>query len=233
MINTNYPIYETFIYGAILLNLILVTYLLLKNGYSKKEVIIISIIEVIGIVIGGKLLNYITSKTIEFNFLTQGLSSFGALIGEFIAIFLYSKITKKNYMDFVKILSYGVPLMYGIGKIGCHLIGCCHGIKYSSIFKIMYHYSYDAPNNIYLFPVQLFEAIFFSLIFIYYMIKYKGKDASGKILFSCGLCKFIFDFFRANRGGILTFNSILSICLMLIGIAILLINKEDQNERRN
>ena len=75
----------------------------------------------------------------DFNFLKSGLSSYGALLGILIIIFVYAKQYKQNYKKILMSTIPAIPLMYAIGKIGCFLTGCCHGIKYEGMFNIVYN----------------------------------------------------------------------------------------------
>ena len=117
--------------------------------------------------------------------------------------------------------------MYSIGKLGCFLVGCCYGIEYNGFGKIMYQYSNEAPNNVYLFPVQLIESILFLIIFIYVKGKqYKNKfniTTVGNSLILCGITKFLLDFLRmSHKNIILSFNQCISILFIIISIMILL-----------
>ena len=81
--------------------------------------------------------------------------------------------------------------MYAIGKIGCFLVGCCYGIKYSGIFSVVYNYSLHAPVGVSLFPIQLVESIVFLLIFIY-MLNKKLQNKFNTQTIGISLCvKFI------------------------------------------
>ena len=97
----------------------------------------------------------------------MGLSSYGAVIGLIVMLFLYSKQHKKKFKDLLFAIMPSIPLMYGIGKIGCFLVGCCYGIKYYGPLSITYNYSPSAPKDIGLFPIQLLEAIVFIIIFVF------------------------------------------------------------------
>ncbi len=123
--------------------------------------------------------------------------------------------------------------MYGIGKIGCSLAGCCYGIEYTGPLSISYKYSYSAPKEINLFPVQLLESIVFIIIFWYIFDKIKklksNSNIIGQTLIICGIAKFILDYLRMNHlGKVFTINQIVSMIFVLIGFYIALLNKRNR-----
>lgn len=182
--------------------------------------------ENVGIIGGAKILSYLLSfnKLSEFNFINLGLTSYGAIFGSLFFIILFCIQFKKSIKDTLFIFTPSIPLMYSIGKIGCFLVGCCYGVKYNGLFKIMYKYSKEAPNNVYLFPVQLVETIVFLIIFIYLIIQHKRDKFNSKTLsitfIVCGIAKYILDFFRMSHTEFFSFNQIVSIFFIVIGIII-------------
>jgi phosphatidylglycerol:prolipoprotein diacylglycerol transferase len=117
--------------------------------------------------------------------------------------------------------------MYSIGKIGCFLAGCCYGIYYNGPFNVVYNYSYSAPAEVRLFPIQLLESIVFLVIFIYFYLNSNKKSNKvlfiGKAIFICGISKFLLDYLRMSHAGqIISVNQLTSIIFMLIGMFLIL-----------
>ena len=227
MFNVNFPFYSMAIILALISNIIVVTFLYKKYNYSSKEIICLLLYENIGIISGAKILSYVLSYSKlnnEFNFINLGLTSYGAIFGALLFIILFCWQFKKSFKDTLFIFIPSMPLMYSIGKIGCFLVGCCYGIKYNGIFNIMYKYSTEAPNNVYLFPVQIVEALVFFIIFVYLIIKHKKNKFNLKTLgiafISCGISKYILDFFRMSHTKLFSFNQIVSILFVIVGIII-------------
>ena len=188
--------------------------------------------ETIGILIGALLLTIIKSY-IYYKSLKIGLSSYGGLIGGFIFIIIYSVIFKKRLKVILYLLMPSIPLMYGIGKIGCFLVGCCHGIVYNGLFSVKYSYSNVLEHNMSFFPIQILEAIVFITIFIYYFIlNYKGKFNNkilGKEIIICGSSKFLLDFLRFKEtGAILSFNQIISLVFIFVGTIMIYLEHKEQ-----
>ena len=236
MFNTKIPLYGIFIIISILSG-ILVVYKNAKHLDLKTEEITGLLFYIgMGAIFGAKYFNFIINiKKFNgtFNFEKVGLSSYGAVIGITILLFLYSKQYKKRFKDLFYIVLPSIPLMYGIGKIGCFLAGCCYGIEYTGPFSISYKYSYSAPKEINLFPVQLLESIVFIIIFWYIFDKIKklksNSNIIGQTLIICGIAKFLLDYLRMNHlGKVFTINQIVSIIFVLIGFYIVLLNKRNR-----
>lgn len=217
------------IYGKIVIISMLVStifiYNELKKHYKNTEIFTLLISVTIGAPIIAILISFIL-KIISKGEVDIGFNSFAALLGILLISYIYSKIMKIDSRRIIYSYINVVPLIYSIGKIGCFIVGCCYGIKYSGPFAIVYHNSLEAPNNTKLFPIQIVESIVFLLLFI--LINYKKSDNSKKsylTLINCGVWKFTLDFFRYyNKSALITFNQILSIISIIAGICIKKIN---------
>lgn len=229
MFNTKLPLYGICIIIAIVSGLALI--------YKNAKLIKLKNIETVGLILyialgaifGAKYFSFFINPEAynnTFEFTKIGLSSYGAVIGIGLMSLLFSVQYKKKINDLMYIFLPSLPLMYGIGKIGCFLSGCCYGIKYSGIFSVKYYYSYSAPQGISLFPVQLIEAIVFIFIFIFLQSKIKTARNKttliGATLIICGTSKFLLDFLRMNQISLFTPNKIISLIFITLGITILL-----------
>lgn len=230
MFNTKIPLYGIFIIIAILSGLFVV-YKNAKNLNLKREEIMGLLIYIgLGAIFGAKYFTFITKfqkYNKVFTFFKVGLSSYGAIIGIILLLFLFSKQYKKRFKDLIYILLPSIPLMYGIGKIGCFLAGCCYGVEYDGLLSVVYNYSYIAPKEISLFPIQLLEAIIFIVIFIYIFNKVNKQKPNnviiGQTFIICGIAKFLLDYLRISHiGKILSVNQIVSIFFILIGLYLVL-----------
>ena len=207
-------IYDAMIKLALIFN---VCYLLLNyKKYKLKflDVILILLLENIFIIIGGKLFTYLDEfpKYKIRDIPSLWFTSYGNMIGALIGLIIYSLIFKKKTIDLLALGSVPLPLVYAIGKIGCFTAGCCYGINYNGLGKVIYTSSLHAPLNTELFPVQLVEAITFTGTF---------KDFAY-LLISISFSKFILDYLRAGRENIIfSFNQKISIVLFIWGLFIL------------
>lgn len=231
MINTEIPVYSIMIFLSLVANIFVVAYTSKKYKFSKIEIICLLLYENTGIIFGAKLLTFLQNyKDLNenFNFLSLGLSSYGAVIGALLFLMLFSFQFKKSLKEMLYVFMPSIPLMYGIGKIGCFLIGCCYGINYDGWGSVLYNYSPVAPKHIHLFPVQIVEAILFIGIFIYLILKHKKNQFDLRVLgigfILCGFSKFGLDYFRMSHiGKILSLNQIISLVFIVIGIIMIVI----------
>lgn len=220
-------IYDAMIILALIFN---VCYLLLNyKKYKLKflDVILILLLENIFIIIGGKVFTYLDEfpKYKIRDIPSLWFTSYGNMIGALIGLIIYSLIFKKKTIDLLALGSVPLPLVYAIGKIGCFTAGCCYGINYNGLGKVIYTSSLHAPLNTELFPVQLVEAITFTVIFLIFFLKsrrnFTFKDFAY-LLISISFSKFILDYLRASRENIIfSFNQKISIVLFIWGLFIL------------
>ena len=224
-----HAMYGALILTSLILNASILYTLCKKQNYSNFEILCLLVYELIGIILGAKLLTYIINfnEYKNLSFLEAGLSSYGAAIGVLIMILIYQLQFKKDKKVLFTNCLLPLPLMYAIGKIGCFIAGCCYGIEYSGPFSIIYTNSLDAPNNVSLFPIQIIESIVFFIIFIYLYFNRKISNINkcGLLFIICGSAKFLLDFLRASHANtLLSSNQIISLIFAIIGITILIKN---------
>lgn len=162
-----------------------------------------------------------------------GLVFYGALIGGILTAILYCKIRKLRFTDEALPIITVIPLIHGIARIGCHVVGCCYGVPTDLPIGIVYHNSIAAPPDIPLFPVQLTESGCNIIIFIVLLIVLKRKDTFLSLAtYACmySIIRFILEFFRgdAARGfiGVLSTSQLISIFLFIFGICSFYISKQ-------
>ena len=232
MFNLSFSLYSLIISLSIIIGLIFVYINLKEENFSKEQLFYLTIYCLIGIFFGAKYFDYfINIKTYKsFNLLSLGLSSYGAIIGILIMLFIFSKQFKKDLFKILYLTIPSMPLIYGIGKIGCFLAGCCYGIEYKGPLNIVYKYSNSAPKGIKLFPIQIIEAIVFIIIFIIFYKKRKNtnkKKSVGELFIACGTAKFLLDFFRhTHMYQLISINQITSIVFIGIGLSLMLSKKK-------
>lgn len=234
MFNLNIPFYGIIILIALILNILIVLFISKKHSFTKKEIIILLFYENIGIILGAKILSFLENSNEllgNFNILYLGLSSYGAVIGALLFLLIFFIQFNKSIKEILYTVSPSIPLMYGIGKIGCFIVGCCHGINYSGFGSVVYNHSKLVPHNTHFFPVQILETILFVIIFIYMINDHIKNRFSFKTIgigsILSGLSKFILDFLRNSHVGIiLSTNQIISLIFIIIGFIILFLNKK-------
>ena len=223
------PIYSVMILLALVANIVVVALISKKYSFTKEEIICLLLYENVGIIGGAKILTFLQNyKELngQFVFLRLGFTAYGAIIGALLFLTFFSLQFKKSLKELLYIFMPSIPLMYGIGKIGCFLAGCCHGFDYNGLGSVIYNYSKSAPKYTPLFPIQIIETIFFIGIFIYMITKHSRNQFVLKTLgvsfVLCGFSKFILDFFRASHLYELSLNQIISIVFIVIGLVLII-----------
>ena len=123
MFNSDIPLYSVMLFLAFVANIIIVLTTYEKEKFTKDEIVGAIIYENIGMICGAKLLTYLQDISMynEFDFWSLGLSSYGAVLGGIVFLLLFSIQFKKKTKDLLLTFAPSLPLMYGIGKIGCFL----------------------------------------------------------------------------------------------------------------
>ena len=218
----NFPFYGIAIVLSIFIGMFFIYYNLRKDGEKNMQILLYFIMYIAFAFICGKM--YTVFAYGEGNIITAGLSAYGGLIGVVIASIIFEKILPTD-KKIIKYTILSLPLVYGLTKIGCSIVGCCGGIPYEGIFKI----KYINALNIWQFPIQIVEVIVFLLIFlICYFIK-NNKNINYIVLILVSIFKFLLDFLRYDHINILiTRNQIFSIILFFVTIIVFMIHKKNK-----
>ena len=231
MFNTRIPLYGLMILMALVLNIIVVTKTYNKTKFTKEEIIGAITYEIVGIIMGAKIMAFLENYQIyknEVNILKIGLSSYGAVIGAGIVLIIFKFQFKKSLKDLALTFALPLPLLYAVGKIGCFFAGCCSGIEYHGIGNVVYNYvSNKDIIGLHLFPIQLIESIVFFFIFFYILIKYKKNKYNVRTLsimmMLCGISKFSLEFLRISHvGKVLSITQVISLILILASIYLII-----------
>jgi len=110
-----------------------------------------------------------------------GLTIYGAVLGAALGIWIYSKVSNFQFGYFADLTVPGIILAQAIGRVGCTINGCCHGLEAPSWlpWAIMY-----PPDSGYfvdtdflgkaLYPTQPYEIIY-NLIVFAVLLKLRGR----------------------------------------------------------
>ena len=210
---------------SIIIGLLYIAYSMKKDNYIyRKNLYFYYILSILSILIFGKMFTILTDQ--KSSFLTIGFSSYGGAIGIILSAIIYERIIPMNN-KLIKNSIISLPLIYAIGKIGCFIAGCCHGIPYNGILSV----TYTEGLNIPVFPIQITETFFFIIIFLI-LNKYRNNKYIIELtIISSALTKFLLDFLRYDHlTKIITVNQIFSIILILIAIIILIRKRNTKKE---
>lgn len=202
-------------------------------------------ISLVGMALGAKMFGCLTgifrcvalgrSITID-SLLDTGIVYYGGLLG---LLVVYSLCIKLIYSRLdchaLNVLAVCIPIFHAISRIGCFLSGCCYGKIYHGILAIQYTTviggSVDVNSR---FPVQLVEALFEFLIFLYLVSllrqpNWKSKNLLLQYLFIYSFGRFFLEFFRGDfRRGVIhgvSFSQFISI-LILASVILYLLRKK-------
>lgn len=155
-----------------------------------------------------------------------GLSGMGGMIGTIISIISMGFIFKEQKDHYLKCYIMSLPLIYGISKMACFLVGCCYGMPYDGPFCIKYISQGVMTPDHSVFPVQAAECIAFvilSLSFYYPVCHSKSKNTVLYEIICCCILKFSLDYLRERPNMSLSVNQKACILVSLITLIVIAI----------
>jgi Prolipoprotein diacylglyceryltransferase len=226
---------------------------IIRNRHARLpgiDVLFTALFGLIGVGVGGKILYWITvipiiarniSHFFEPDFFTQvivnGSVFYGGLIGSLIFAYLYIRKNNMNAAVCGDLFAPAIPLFHAFGRVGCLMIGCCHGMPYEH--GIVFHNAIGgAPNDIPLFPTQPLEIgynvlIFAALLCIGHFAKKKGRLVWYYLLLYAPF-RFILEFFRGDvvRGHLWIFSTSQWVSILLAGFAVFMLAKASRGHKK-
>lgn len=101
-----------------------------------------------------------------------GLTIYGAVLGAALGIWIYSKVSNFQFGYFADLAAPAIILAQAIGRVGCTINGCCHGIEAPSWLPWTIKYPSDMGYSVHsdfldkaLYPTQPYEILYNLLIF--------------------------------------------------------------------
>lgn len=257
---TIYWIADTFplkYYGLFFATGILLAHYIAKRIYEKENIPVenlekLFIYVVVGIVLGARLghclfyePSYYFQNPLEillpikkigdsYQFIGfQGLASHGGGIGTLIAIGIYCKKYKTNYLWVLDKVALATPIVAVFIRLGNFMNSEIYGKPTNGNWGIVFQRDDLIPRH----PTQLYEAFAYLLVFGILMYTYKNiaQNKSNGLVFSLllvlvFLARFIIEFFKENQVGfedemIINMGQILSIPFIIIGLIIIFTRK--------
>lgn len=184
-----------------------------KRGVLLEDILIVGAIAIgFALVCGGLLYIFVTYslseiwamiKSCNFEFLTSGIVFYGGLIGGIFGALLGCKIAGCKLSTLESVVIPFIPLGHAIGRIGCIMAGCCHGMEYTGPLAIYYPNSVTglSPEQGY-FPVQGLEALLNVGVCLFLIWYERRKRRPMDLLFAyLGLYaveRFVLEYFRGD-----------------------------------
>ena len=241
------------------------------EGFSQNLIDKFSIFAVLGTVIGLRLghcffygpyfdtIDPISGKVIEEGYLSHplsilkvwegGLASHGGAMGILLALFIYAKMYKQNYLRMLDKVVMVVPLVGAFVRVGnlmnSEIIGSPTDLPWGFVFTCRNHYNGMDYSDIPLHPSQLYEAIFYfimfaSLYFVYkkFALKWKGGTFLGLFLIILFGFRFLIEFIKLEQSSfekemLLDMGQILSIPFVLLGVFLVVRQFIGKKEKSN
>lgn len=213
-----------------------------KSGaVHRRDIAYSAVCVLLGAVLGAKLLYIFVSfkdfatlvrQVIDFGLpwytaLLSGFVFYGGLLGGILALYLYARHVKLPFSSLADLYAVVVPLGHAVGRVGCHLAGCCYGMPYDGPFSVTYTESFGStPIGVPLIPVQLIEAVCLLLLFAVQVAVYlKVKKPTVNIFvyaIAYAVIRFVLEFFRYDTARGLFFGLSTSqwISLAILGTAV-------------
>ncbi len=215
-----------------------------KLDWNKQQISDLIFYAALGVILGGKLgfvLFYEILPNLNnlnnFNFWPtklslkegiRGMSFHGGLLGVTCAIYIFSKKTKKDFLDIADFTAPLVPLGLAAGRMGNFINGELWGRVTDVSWGMIFPYAGALPRH----PSQLYEffleGISLFIVIWYYARKPRSKGSVAAVfLIGYAICRMTVEIFREpdqNLGFIafdfLTMGQLLSIIMFFVGIAI-------------
>ena len=121
----------------------------------------------------------------------SGLTAYGAILGAALGIWIYSRFTKLQFGYFADLAAPSIILAQAIGRVGCTINGCCHGIGAPDWLPWSVIYTEPdslAPLGVAIHPTQIYEVLACLIIFGV-LLKLRGqlKPAGSLFIIYLGL----------------------------------------------
>ncbi|MBR4344410.1 MAG: prolipoprotein diacylglyceryl transferase [Lachnospiraceae bacterium] len=203
------PLYGMMFLIGFFLAILMIRRLAPKVGVGKDDALFAAIYGAIGLLIGAKILYFITKlpsiikyfdiyvkmfKAEGFGALNYflmenfgGMVFYGGLIGFCLGVLRYCAHFKVPLFDIADLYTPFLPFAHAFGRIGCFCAGCCYGVEYHGIFSVQFPYNEITPelSEVPRLPVQLIEAglnfICFGVLLYIMMKNVRRKEEDRKI----------------------------------------------------
>lgn len=209
--------------------------LMSSKKYNISQSMKILAVSLLGLILGAKIFGFLTGiyrnigngeKVTLKTLLDTGIVFYGGLFGLLI-VFMLCLHSKHCSLDkyALEVLAVCIPLFHSIARIGCFSSGCCFGKIYKGVLSINYITIINGrvDENI-RFPIQLVEASFEFLLFLYLLTllnsaQWKEKKILEKYLIFYSIARFIFEYLRGDmRRGLIcgvSFSQCISVLIWI------------------
>ena len=212
-----------------------------KMRFNFDSLTIVLLAAMIGVIVGGRLgyvlfYNfdmYAANPLLILNFSRGGMSFHGGFVGAIIAAVIASRIIKMPFLSLVDLAMIGVPIGLFFGRCANFVNGELWGAPTDLPWGVVFGGSAGSePRH----PSQLYEAFFEGIVLFVILFALSRKQPpfprgtyTGVFMLGYGISRFMVEFIREPDvqlgylwGGWLTMGQVLSLPLILVGIALLM-----------
>ena len=132
------------------------------------------------------------------------MRTYGLILGAIVATFIYTRMTELHFWDEFDSVALYLLLFLAVYRIGCVLVGCCHGIPCNLPWAVIYtNPASYAPLQTPLHPTQLYHLLWNAIAFVVVLLLRKRPHYEGipaliaMFLYSIG--NFIIRLFRGDE----------------------------------
>lgn len=209
-----------------------------RYGISKEKITGLAIWMLLAGIVGARLLfvaqdwpSYANDFGRIANLREGGMTSFGGLLGGFIVLLIWCRVTRTKFVTVMDAIMPAVLIGIGFGRIGCFLNGCCYGSECDLPWAVKVH---AEDGRTYLgHPAQLYKTLMVwtaaALLIVWdrRSIKRGGLKpgqigSAGFVLF--GIARFVYEMFRIGvssqpiQGIGMTEAQVLSLAITLVAL---------------
>lgn len=212
-----------------------------KAGMTVDDLLVVVLAVIIGTIVGGRLGyvlfygdGYYFSHPLEiFAFQNGGMSFHGGLIGVVVGGYIAARIIKINFLTLADLVAISVPIGLFLGRCANFINGELWGAETDLSWGVVFGGSAgDVPRH----PSQLYEALLEGVVLfiVLYCLSRKRPPLPrgsylGTFLLLYGVFRIAIEFVRQPDsqigylyGGWLTMGMVLSIPVILVGVALLI-----------
>lgn len=231
--NLRFTFYGLFLALGMISGLLLALFISKKRNLKSDDILILALFVFPCAILGARIYYCVFSgraySLLEFFKIWEGgLAVYGSIIGGLIGGVIYCLIFKKNFLVLFDVVVPALALGQAIGRIGCFFGGCCYGIL--------------AKESLQFFPISVLHdgewhyATFFyeslwnliGMIVLLFVFNHAKKDGttSGAYLVWYGIGRALIEGIRGDSLyiGSIKVSQLLSVILIVIGVAVLVNN---------
>ena len=220
-----------------------------KAGVDPQKILDLSVIIIIAAVVGSRLLYVLFhieqySNPLDMFALWEGGATFyGGFILAVLASYWWLQKNSMSFLQVADIIAPSIALGLVFTRVGCFLSGCCYGKPTDASWGVVFPPSSPAGSaalamarergvdHVALHPAQLYASfaglVIFSVLMLFQPKLGKRGATFGLLMILYGVGRFTIDFFRIYEANArvlagLTFNQIISVGLVLLGLFLMM-----------